>query len=505
MINLIACVTSIKNRLAIGKDNGLLFRLKDDMHFFRTITTTNLSTDSKLNTNIVLMGRKTFFSIPSNFRPLKNRLNFILTKDTQLLKMYPVPKDLNFINIKEGAFFMSMDTFIKIYIKYNPNVYVIGGGEIYNYFLDKNTPSILTPSKLYITEVKGYIYSDEGQYTFMDNFDWRYKLVGYSEKYTIEEENSLSYRILYYNYYPDKTPNEYNYIDLASNILINGKERVDRTGVGTISLFGGTMRFDISNGTIPLLTTKRVAFKAIVEELLWMMSGCTDAKVLDKKGVKIWNGNTSRTFLDNRGLHHYDEGILGAGYGFQIRHQGAKYSQQFANTYQVDTSKIGGFDQLDYVEKLLDTDPFSRRIMMCYWNPSDFDKTSLLPCHYSIQFYVEEINGIRYLSGLFNMRSNDFFLGNPFNIAFYTLLVQILALRHNMKAKELVFSGGDIHIYKNHIDAIKKQLGRTPRCFPKVVLNPELKNKDWINMTFKDDFELVGYFPHPGISAPMAV
>jgi thymidylate synthase len=242
----------------------------------------------------------------------------------------------------------------------------------------------------------------------------------------------------------------------------------------------------------------------MVEELLWFCRGDTDAKILQKKGIKIWDGNTSREFLDNRGLYHYDEGILGAGYGWQIRFQGAKYSQNFADTSKCDTSLIGGFDQLAYIENLLKTDPFSRRIMMCYWNPSDFDKTALLPCHYSIQFYVTEEKGERYLSSHFIMRSNDVFLGNPVNISSYSVLTYILALKCNMKPKELVYSCSDTHIYRNHITQVKEQLSRTCMPFPKLKLDDSIKNKDWPDITI-NDFELIGYFSHPSIKAPMAI
>jgi thymidylate synthase len=296
---------------------------------------------------------------------------------------------------------------------------------------------------------------------------------------------------------------EYKYLHFMNNILTNGNKRSDRTGTGTVSLYGNQMRFDISQ-TIPLMTTKRVPFKTIVEELLWFCRGDTDAKVLQKKGVKIWDGNTSREFLDNQGLFHYPEGVLGAGYGFQWRFQGAKYSHSFADTSQIDTSLIGGFDQLKYVEDLLEKDPFSRRIVISAWNPSDFDKTSLVPCHILIQFYVEEIAGEKHLSCQFYMRSNDVFLANVFNVVSYSVLTHILAKRHNMKPKEIIYTCGDSHIYSNHIEQVKEQLERNPRPFPKVVVSDSVKHKDWSEMTI-DDFELVGYFPYPAIKAPMAV
>lgn len=494
-INLIACVANYKNRFIIAKNENLLAKLKDDMAFFKNITIG----DGK---NIVVMGRKTYYSIPDNFRPLKNRINFVLTNDAQFIKKNNIANNCSSYYDDKRPYFMRFKDFKHFYEKHPQlNIFVIGGGQIYNLFL--NQTGIMSPKNLYITELSGVKFNQSDNLTYMNNFDWKYQLIGYSEKIV---QNQYSYRFLKYskNVLTYPYTDEYKYLELADSILQKGNTRSDRTGVGTTSTFGSQMRFDISNGTIPLLTTKRVPFKAVITELLWMMSGNTHNKYLTDHGVHIWDGNTSREFLDKRGLEHYEEGVLGPGYGFQIRHQGAKYSQTFADTRNIDTSKIGGFDQLKYVEDLLEHDPFSRRIMMSYWNPIDFDKTALLPCHYSIQFYVEEINGEKYLSGMFNMRSSDVFLGLPFNIVFYSTLVHILCLRHNMKPKELIYSGGDIHVYKNHIDQIQEQISRTPRPFPKIELNNSLKTKDWIDMKI-DDFELIGYFPCETIKGKMAV
>jgi len=242
----------------------------------------------------------------------------------------------------------------------------------------------------------------------------------------------------------------------------------------------------------------------IIKELLWIMQGHTDAKVLQRQGVHIWDGNTSREFLDSRNLQHYPEGVLGAGYGWQLRHHGSKYNSDLADVSGIN-QLIGGFDQLTYVENLLKTDPFSRRIMFSYWNPSDFDKTALIPCHTQCQFYVTEERNQRYLSCMYGMRSNDVFLaGGSFNLVFYTVLTYILAKRHNMLPKEIIYTCGDCHIYSNHVHQVKEQLARDPRPFPKLKLDDSLVTKDWSDMSV-DDFELIGYFPHPKISAPMAI
>jgi thymidylate synthase len=266
-----------------------------------------------------------------------------------------------------------------------------------------------------------------------------------------------------------------------------------------------SLRFDISNGTLPLLTTKRVPLKACIEELLFFCRGDTNTKILDARGVKIWNANSSREFLDKRGLHHYNEGIMGNMYGWSWRFFGAKYSQAFSDTSKIDITKIGGFDQLSHVENLLKTDPFSRRIYISNLNPLESKNMCLEPCHTYIQFYVTEENGIKYLSSYFNMRSSDYFLAAvSFNLISYSILTKILALRCNMQTKEIVYNAVDCHIYKNHIDQIKEQISRTPRPFPKLKLSEELKYKDWNQMKY-EHFDLVGYFPHESIKADMAV
>jgi dihydrofolate reductase/thymidylate synthase len=481
MINLIASVYLYQNKLAIGRNNKLLFKLKEDLRFFKNITTDSLSQDSKLSKNIVLMGRKTWDSIPIKHKPLNNRINFVLTNDKNLINKTPIPQNLNC-----GVFYLNRTQFDKIYKEFNPNVFVIGGGYIYNLFLQE-----YHIDRIYLTHIQSTIKVEPN--VFMNNPDSRFKLISYSEKY---HEPEVSYRILTYRH-TTTISDEYKYLDLAKHILENGKSREDRTGTGTISIFGSQLRFDISNGNLPLLTTKQIPLKSIIEELLFFCRGETDSKILNKRGVKIWNSNTTREFLDQHGLHHYPEGYMGPMYGWSWRHFGAKYSPN--------RSCVGGFDQLSHVEHLLKTDPFSRRIYISNLNPAESSKMCLDMCHTYIQFYVEEINGIKYLSGYFTMRSSDYFLAScSFNLISYNLLINILALRCNMKPKEIVYNAVDCHIYKNHIDQVKLQLTRTPRPFPHIKLDESLKIKDWSEMAY-NDFELIGYMPYEKISAPMAI
>ena len=257
-----------------------------------------------------------------------------------------------------------------------------------------------------------------------------------------------------------------------------------------------TIRFDISH-SIPVLTTKKVPWKMAVEELLWMLSGSTDTKELEKKGINIWKGNTSKEFLKNQGLD-YPEGQLYYGYGHQIRNAGGTINEKDGTLLEK------GFDQLMYIENELKTNPFSRRILWNLWTANQIDKMPLPPCHVMIEFYVEQINDVKYLSGMVMFRSNDNFLGLSWNIIFYSTLIYILAVKCGMSPKELIINIGDAHIYSNHVNQVTEQLTRTVKSQPVLKVNKDIKNKDYKDITI-DDFELIGYYPHPRIKAPMAI
>lgn len=496
----ISLIANVRDDLCIGVNGDLLYKIKEDLAFFKTITTTP---NKHLFPNVVVMGRKTYYSIDAGYRPLPGRINVVLTRDPELLK-YSRKVDVRKKQI--GPFFMTFQEFENIFLHSDKNdIFVIGGGEIYKLFLEH---PVYFPTKVYLTVVTPKVKSPrqvhfgESSTTWFPALDYNYKLIGYTSKTTVEKYNA-NYRTLFYRR-TSETSQEYNYLNLMKNILDNGNVRDDRTGTGTVSLFGTQMRFDISE-SIPLLTTKRVPFRIILEELLWFCRGETDAKILQRKNIKIWDGNTSREFLDSRGLQNYPEGVLGPQYGFLWRHFGAKYSPYFADKSKMDPEiEIGGFDQLKYVEDLLENDPFSRRIMISAWNPAQISEQTLPSCHHNIQFYVTESEGQKFLSCMFVMRSSDFDTASCYNSVGYTLLTYILAARHNMKPKELIYIAGDTHIYSNHFDQVKKQLPRIPRPFPKVKLSDEIKTKDWKDMSV-DDIDLIGYFPHPQIKIKMAI
>ena len=285
---------------------------------------------------------------------------------------------------------------------------------------------------------------------------------------------------------------ELQYINLIKHILENGISKDDRTGIGTLSIFSYNMTFNLRE-SFPLLTTKKVYWKGVVEELLWFISGSTDSNVLKEKGVRIWEGNSSREFLDSRGLSHYDQGDIGAGYGFQWRHFGAKYTNMY------DSYEGQGVDQLkDVIYKIKNT-PDDRRIIMSAWNPTDLDKMALPPCHIFVQFWVD--SNKKELHSQMYQRSCDVGLGVPFNIASYALLTCIIAKLCDLTPGDFHYCMGDTHIYKNHIDAMKLQITRDPYDFPKINIK-DITDID--NIKF-NDIELIDYKYYENIKMNMAV
>lgn len=302
----------------------------------------------------------------------------------------------------------------------------------------------------------------------------------------IEEKINIPTKIPY-----NQMINEHGYIQTLNNILEHGNIRGDRTGTGTISLFGVQMRFDISS-SFPLLTTKRVPFNMVAEELFWFLRGSTDNSELQKKNINIWNLNSNRNFLDSLGFYDREENDIGPGYGFQWRHFGAKY-----NNCKTDYTNQG-VDQIKEIIELLKNDPNSRRIILSGWNPMDIKNCNLPPCHCLTQFYVDRDN----LSCCLYQRSGDMALGVPFNIASYSLLTYILADMTGLKPKEFVHNIGDAHIYLNHINGVKEQITREPYMAPQLYI---LNHHENIEEYEIKDFNLCNYKYHPYIPFKMAV
>lgn len=298
---------------------------------------------------------------------------------------------------------------------------------------------------------------------------------------------------------------EQNYLDLLYDIIETGEEKPDRTGTGIFSTFGTQLRFSLKGNKIPMLTTKKMFARGVVEELLFFLRGETDTKKLEAKGVNIWKGNTTREFLDKTGLKHLPEGNMGKMYGHQWRKFGA-HDEVIDYESGVYESTPTGVDQIQNVLDLLRTDPYSRRIVVNSWNAKDLPRMCLAPCHPMFQFYVSRGSlHVPELSCLFYMRSVDTFLGLPFNLLSYAVLTRIIAQTVGMSPKEVIFMGGDTHVYKTHIKQVEEQTSREPFEFPKMQIHKELKTIKDIEALQFSDFEIEGYQSHPAIKAEMAV
>ena len=293
---------------------------------------------------------------------------------------------------------------------------------------------------------------------------------------------------------------EIAYLDILRDLITKGNERQTRNSI-TKSLFSRNLTFDLNNG-FPLLTTKKMFFRGIFEELMFFIRGNTNTKILEERGVKIWKDNTTRTFLDNVGLNHYQEGDMGPMYGYQLRFFNANYKDCNDNYLNK------GVDQLKYVIDTILKDPFSRRIIMTTFNPAQVNEGCLFPCHsLMIQFYIREENDIYYLSQQNYIRSNDIFLGNPYNIASFALMSYLLCHHLNYITKSnkykpdmLYITLGDYHLYKDHYEAAQEQINRTPYPFPQLNIK---KYHDNIEDYEYEDIEMINYMSHPAIKTQM--
>ena len=433
---------------------------KEDLHFFQKETT---KTKDPTKLNAVIMGMNTWTSLPN--KPLKNRLNVILTRKRGL------PDE-------PGVWYRSNPDKTMQELVDEPlieTIFVIGGAEIYH---------ALEPwiQRLNVTEI-------QEEYPNMDVL-FPVNLTNYR---LMDDPAIDSTGKLIRKQYVKNPHEEQQYLDLIRKILAEGTVKGDRTGVGTKSIFGASMRFNLRNGRMPLLTTKRTYWKAILVELFWFLGGQTNNKLLQDQGVHIWDGNSSRAFLDKLGYPKRDEGDCGPVYGFQWRHFGATY-------VDCKTDYTGqGVDQLKWLVNEIRTNPNSRRLILNAWNPVDLPQMVLPPCHVLAQFNVADGE----LSCQLYQRSADVGLGVPFNIASYALLTHLIAHCCGLKTGELIHVLGDAHVYLNHVEALKEQLTRTPKAFPTIqIASTASKEMDAIQ---SKDVELVGYQSHPGLKMEMAV
>jgi dihydrofolate reductase/thymidylate synthase len=491
----------------IGFKGQLPWTLKGDLLNFKSITTA-------LNAlNFVVMGRATYDSLPVSIRPLPNRFNIVITHDSFLLENNNNPANLWF-STWENLQSTLQDKYIQNqHIEPNKpstDVFIIGGEEIYKLAL-----ATLPITTAYITEVyaneKKNVSAFDKFFPVYDTTSWQ---CGTVDKPLVLALQSVSKfhceKDIYYRYlvYKTNTPpgmewqseESRQYLKNMQDILDRGDERIDRTTVGTISLFHTVQRYDLSD-TFPICTTKRMFFRAIFEELALYISGRTDNKILQDKGIHIWDGNTTREFLDKRGLNHYPEGDMGETYGFNFRHYGAKYG-----TCKDDLPLDGsvGYDQIANIIHLLKTDPASRRMIINLWNPATQHNAALPACFMMYQFHVHMQR--RTLNCQLYLRSSDYFLANNWNICTGALLVHMLCKLEgiDLVPGELIIVTGDTHLYKTHLSQVRENLGRKPYPFPALQIKGDNRRRELTDFVF-EDFRLIGYKSHPGITADMAV
>jgi dihydrofolate reductase/thymidylate synthase len=470
------------------------------------------------------MGRKTWASLPIRFRPLAGRLNVVLSRNPVTARREnSIPLQVPVLSsLDEAIEALGRETDIE-------TIYIIGGESLYKEAVTKGLEQVVatvvhsdvecdaffpvlpesfrelvtppsSPSADASSPVGATGSSIEEGVKFEEN-GIKYQFVTFvrdaqdcePQQETTEQEVEARNIESAMSSPTSERHEEYQYLDLIREVITNGVDRDDRTGTGTRSVFGRTMRFSLRDGTLPLLTTKRVFWRGVAEELLWFVSGSTNAKELQDKNIHIWDGNGSREYLDKIGLTEREEMDLGPVYGFQWRHFGAEYKTMH------DDYTGQGVDQLAELVHKIKANPGDRRLIVSAWNPAAFRLMALPPCHMFAQFYVA--NGE--LSCQMYQRSADMGLGVPFNIASYALLTHMLAKCTGLKAGEFVHVIGDCHVYKNHIDPLKEQLERTPVSeFPKLKINTDNVDIDGFKY---EDFEVVGYKPQKSIKMAMSV
>ena len=447
----------------IGKNGTIPWHIKEDLKRFADLT----------KGHAVVMGMNTWNSLPK--KPLEQRTNIVCISGPHK-KTEDIPNDAALV-LGEGE----MDEFLKHHTK---DIWIIGGASVYARYMG-HVPEV------YATIIEKEYDCDVH---FPIEFFHKYAIDTYSPL-SYSEEEKCNYRYVKYALTNCIHETENVYLDHVRRILIEGEIRPDRTNTGTLSVFGAQLKFDISR-SFPLLTTKQVPFKSIIKELLFFLRGDTDSKILERDGVNIWKANTTRAFLDHRGLRDYEVGDMGPMYGFNWRFFGAAYEG-------CDKEYHGrGYDQLAVLVEGLKKDPYSRRHMITTYNPAIVDASVLAPCHgIAVQFHVSHE---KRLSCQVYIRSSDTFLGLPFNIASYAALTYLVAEICGMTPYHLLISIGDAHIYQNHLQQMQEQLQRHPYPFPRLEVHESVRTKTFEDITV-DDFNLVGYLCHPSIKGVMAV
>jgi dihydrofolate reductase/thymidylate synthase len=453
-------VVAYDSEYGIGKDNTIPWKCPDDMKYFRKLTTGN----------VVIMGRKTYESIG---KPLPNRFNIVLSRTLSL------PSDPNLAVVGD---FQTCVKLCQSKEHAGKKHFVIGGAEIYKLFLDSGLVH-----ESFVTELVGNFNCD----VIYPNPDGPRKTSHLGEL-NPDTNNGISGVFLHYRY-----PNaeEVSFLDLGRQILTLGNVKGDRTGTGTVSLFGKRLEFNLRNNRFPLITSRKMFLRGIFEELMLYIRGQTDNKILEEKKINVWTPNTTREFLDKRNLQYLPVGDMGPSYGFLFRHFGAKY-------VDCKTDYTGqGADQLQRVIDTLRTNPTDRRMIISLWDPTNIDNCPLPPCLYMYQFYVNMVDGKSYLSCMMTQRSSDYAIAGGWNVATGALLTILIASVTNLLPGTLTWNLGDVHVYRNLIENFTEQLKREPYPFPRLYLSKKDKIEDYQY----EDLSLLGYKSHPTIEFQLSV
>jgi dihydrofolate reductase/thymidylate synthase len=444
-------ITTVDSTFGISKDGSIPWKYHEDMKYFKETTMGH----------IVIMGRLTWESLPMELRPLSGRTNVVITSDT----IHDNEPHHVFLDIDDCIAFFSKS--------YKPMTkFVIGGASIYRQFLQRNLIS-----RIYLTKINRDYKCDQHLY------------IPHTLDMGIVCQSKHPH--ISYHKYAIANYEETQYLNLMQHILEHGEKRSDRTGTGTLSVFSRELRFDLSSGNIPMTTTRPLSLRIIFEELMWILRGQTDNKILNKKKIHIWDDNTNRKFLDEHKLGHYTEGDIGPSYGFQMAHFGALYDG-------ADQDYSGkGFNQINAVVDQLINNPTSRRILISLWNPTQLNEMALPPCVYGYQFYVAKNK----LSCKIIQRSSDIALAGAHNCTAGAVLVRLLCIITGLEPGELIWSPSDIHIYLNQIEAVKKQIKRVPHQYPTLIVRKPKENN--ISSFEYSDLTLLNYEPHARIKFEM--
>ena len=444
-------IIAVDQNYGIGYENKLPWSCKEELQIFK----------NKTMNNAIIVGSNTFNHLPL----LKDRDIFLLSRRIS----YP--------NTKNSYTILHDISSAKEFT--NKKIIIAGGAQVYNYALS---------DPKYVDTIHMSIMKKEYQCDTWFDKNLLYDFVITEEKdyeefthYVLQRTNS----------------GERQYLNLLNNIIKNGVEREGRNGK-TRSIFTEHFKFDLREG-FPLLSTKKMFIRGIIEEFLFFLRGETDSNILSQKKVRIWEGNTTKEFIKNRGLK-YTEGIMGPMYGYQWRKFGQEYLTN-DDGYPIDNVNNQGIDQLANVIELIKNDPYSRRILMTSYNPSQAEEGVLYPCHsITIQFYVDK----DYLDMFCFNRSQDTFLGVPYNIASSSLLLMIVAKLTNKNPRFLNITMGDTHLYEQHIVQSIQQIERLPYQFPKITI-PDIQTIEQIHDLTYEDFVLENYLSYSTIRAPMIV